>query len=391
VIRRDFVLKSDSCETSAGSSGIPKSSWLTQIIPPASAPSRSHPTKIESMGKLRYIGSKARLTSQIVSVLGKPLARQRFVDLFAGTGVVSRAAADAGWNILANDHLAAATVLTSARLMSRTEVPFKKTGGYSATLEHLNNLAPLEGFFFREYSPVGLNSAGTPRPYFSEHNAKRIDALRAEIKRFRILHQITANEHTLLLADLMEATNQVANIAGTYGCFLKKLTPSAQRHIHLSVRTLPTVTHPWHATIEDVFAVKMEVPDVVYLDPPYTKRHYGAYYHILETIAQEDEPVVNGVTGLRPWQEKASPFCYKTKAAAAFHQLIAQIKAHRILISYSSDGHVSLEQLSSIIDKHGKATIHKIPGFGRYAPNEQSRKNSATINLVEYIFDLKRD
>ena len=343
------------------------------------------------MGKLRYIGSKARLTNQIVGVLGKPLARQRFVDLFAGTGVVSRAAADAGWIIFANDHLAAATVLTSARLMSKIEVPFKKTGGYSATLEHLNKLDAVEGFFFREYSPVGLNCAGTARPYFSEHNAKRIDAVRAEIKRLRVLRRITAHEHTLLLADLMEATNQVANIAGTYGCFLKKLTPSAQRHIHLSQRPLPSEAHPWHTTTADVFTVKMEVADVVYLDPPYTKRHYGAYYHILETIAQEDEPIVNGITGLRPWEEKASPFCYKTKAAAAFQQLITQIKAHRILISYSSDGHISFEQLNSIIDKHGKATVHKIPGFGRYSPNEQSRKNSATINLVEYIFDLKRD
>lgn len=342
------------------------------------------------MGRLRYIGSKARLTNQIIGVLGKPLAGQRFVDLFAGTGAVSRAAADAGWTVFANDHLASATILTSARLLSKTEVPFKKTGGYSVTLEHLNQLDPVEGFFFREYSTVSLNSTGRPRPYFSEHNAKQIDALRAEIKRLRVLRRITAHEHTLLLADLMEATNQVANIAGTYGCFLKKLTPSAQRNICLSQRILPDKAHPWQATTADAFSVAMKVADVAYLDPPYTKRQYGAYYHILETIAQEDEPIVNGVTGLRPWKEKASSFCYKTKASAALNQLVTQIKAHRILVSYSSEGHISFEELSSIISNQGRVAIHKFPGFGRYTPNASSRKNSAKINLIEYIFDLEK-
>jgi len=342
------------------------------------------------MGNLRYIGSKVRLAKQIINTLGKPQRNQRFVDLFAGTGVVSRAAAEAGWSVLANDHLCAATVLTSARLLSQPEVPFKQMGGYAAVIEHFNALPPKEGFFYREYSPTGLNSGGTPRPYFSEFNAGRIDASRAEIKRLRRSHRITPHEHTLLLADLMESTNQIANIAGTYGCFLNKLSPSSKRPIQLSPRVLPRKPHSWKAITGDVHEVKTKASDVVYLDPPYTKRQYAAYYHILETIAQEDEPLVTGITGLRPWEEKASIFCYKSKAGSAFRDLIASIDARRILISYSSDGHISFEQLNSIIRENGVATVYEFPRFGRYSPNKQSRKNSETINLIEYIFDVKR-
>ena len=40
--------------------------------------------------------------------------------------------------------------------------------------------------------------------------------------------------------------------------------------------------------------------DTVYLDPPYTKRQYAAYYHILETISLGDEPIVEGICGIRP-------------------------------------------------------------------------------------------
>ena len=34
--------------------------------------------------------------------------------------------------------------------------------------------------------------------------------------------------------------------------------------------------------------------DAVYADPPYTKRQYAAYYHILETIAAGDRPLISG-------------------------------------------------------------------------------------------------
>ena len=40
--------------------------------------------------------------------------------------------------------------------------------------------------------------------------------------------------------------------------------------------------------------------DTVYLDPPYTKRQYAAYYHILEAISLGDEPIVEGICGIRP-------------------------------------------------------------------------------------------
>ena len=38
-------------------------------------------------------------------------------------------------------------------------------------------------------------------------------------------------------------------------------------------------------TVGDVLDVQYEDGDVAYFDPPYTKRQYAAYYHILETIA----------------------------------------------------------------------------------------------------------
>src|SRR5690606_16072947 len=89
-------------------------------------------------------------------------------------------------------------------------------------------------------------------------------------------------------------------------------------------------------------AVPVFVDDVVYLDPPYTKRQYAAYYHLLETIALGDEPSVEGVTGLRPWREKASDFCYRTRALGALTSLVNKLPARRIVISYSDDAHIPI-------------------------------------------------
>ena len=54
-----------------------------------------------------------------------------------------------------------------------------------------------------------------------------------------------------------------------------------------------------------------------------TKTTYSSYYHLLETITLGDRPQVEGVSGLRPWRDKASPYCYKAHALKALRGLIA--------------------------------------------------------------------
>src|SRR5579872_2650664 len=98
------------------------------------------------MGTVRYLGSKSRLISQIINKLQPPTQRDRFIDLFCGTGVVAHASGMKGWKVAANDTLLAATTLTSARLMSFSEAPFKNLGGYDVTIKKLNRIKPVKSF-----------------------------------------------------------------------------------------------------------------------------------------------------------------------------------------------------------------------------------------------------
>src|SRR5262249_39467557 len=148
---------------------------------------------------------------------------------------------------------------------------------------------PVRGFIWREYSPASLKRLGLERRYFTETNAAKIDGVRAKIHKWRAAGQINREEEMLLIADLLAATNRVANIAGTYGCFLAKWTPQASQSLTLRARDLKTYSTKLEISNVEASEVEIHEGDVVYLDPPYTKRQYASYYHILETIARGDK------------------------------------------------------------------------------------------------------
>lgn len=338
----------------------------------------------------RYIGSKARIVDEIIDYLGKP-SEENFtlVDAFSGTGVVSEKAAVLGWTVKINDMMKYATILSHSRLLSKHDVSFDIVGGYDGAIEYLNSLTPIEGFFWREYSPKSIDTIGLERRYFTEENAGKIDAMVKTIHDWKKQNRISINEFNLLLGDLISSTNDVANIAGTYGCFLSKWTSPALKPIKLIRRQLHEVGYKFESLNMDVYDFPYDSNDIVYLDPPYTKRQYASYYHILETIVQGDEPEVEGVAGLRPWKEKASVFCYKTKALNALIELMTSINVKKILLSYSNDGHIVLDELIEELEKTGSVRIKKIQDIGRYRPNKVAVRNKSEVS--EYLIEYERN
>jgi len=339
----------------------------------------------------RYIGSKARLTL--------PLARAieafddgsgRFVDAFSGTGAVAELAASLGWPVWANDALESAIVMTTARLTSITDVQMARLGGYANAIEQLNNIKPSEGPMWRIYSPASarFDADRIERRYFTERNAAAIDAVRAQIAVWAADGLLTDREEHLLIADLISAANRVANIAGTYGCFLSRWQNSAHQQLQLKPRDLKKEAAELVTTVADVAELRPTSNDLVYLDPPYTKRQYASYYHILETIAVGDEPEVAGVSGLRPWKDKASVFCYKTKALDALLSLVERLVSRRVLISYSCEGHVDLGDLRAGLERIGAVVCTPVHGVGRYRPNRTASANGESV--TEYIISFTR-
>ena len=336
----------------------------------------------------RYIGSKARVVTAILERVGDANGGI-FFDAFSGTGVVAQAASEAGWRVHVNDHLTSAAIMSYARVTSSLQAGFAGTGGYYQAIAKLNAARPIGGFIWREYSPASAQHCAVARMYFTEQNAQKIDGIRSQIECWRRQARINDAESRILIADLMGAANRIANTAGTYGCFLSRWQRQSLIDLELVPRIIPETAPAATMTTTDALELVCEPEDTVYFDPPYTKRQYAAYYHILETIAVGDEPVVEGVGGIRPWRDKASDYCYKVRAANALESLVANCKARRVFLSYSTEGHVPLDLLTSELERVGSVKRYELDQVGRYRPNREASKAGSVVR--EVLFEIQKE
>lgn len=336
----------------------------------------------------RYLGNKTRLTDWIVGEIEQVVKPGGSIaDPMCGTASVSMALARAGYSVTAADALTFPVVHARSRLLAKKAPAFDAFGGYENALKWMRSVSPVEGYFFQEFGEAGKPANGrVPRLYFSAANAAHIDGVRNGIRELSASGDLSQLEHSVMLHHLILSSNKVANISGTYGYFLKKLSNTALRPISFEPLDFE-FTQGEHSvmcgTIEEN-ASKLQT-DAVYLDPPYTKRQYAGNYHILETLAQEDEPIAVGDGGLRPWKEQASDFCYKRNAASAFRKTLEQLNVPHVFVSYSQDGQVQEDELISIFSEFGKVKQHEQP-YNRYRSNAHVKQGT----VLEHLYHIEK-
>ncbi len=343
---------------------------------------------------VEFIGSKRELSPHIVDQIARHVPPgASAADLFCGTASVSRELRRSGYRVAANDHLALCSTFAEAILLNdgtplfadATAVIGRSGGGYLAVLDYLNGLEGIQGFVHRTYSPASASDVGYERRYFTVENAARLDAIRAEID--ALSPRLTRGERALLLADLARAASGVSNTAGTYGCFLKSWKPRALQPLTLRPTSVLLGGPPEHVvTCDDVFRIAPVVADAIYADPPYTKRQYAAYYHVLETIVRADEPLVVGSTGLRRWQDQQSDFCYKQRAEGALRRLLGQVRCSYFFLSYSDDGHLCDAEIRSVLSDFGRVTMSEQP-YRRYRSSGLRHVRSRVLERL-YVLDM---
>ena len=250
------------------------------------------------------------------------------------------------------------------------------------SLEQMERLPPERRFFQNTYAPIG------GRMYINDENALRIDFARNITEDWRKAGFLSDDEYYYLVACIVEGIPFVSNISGTYGAFHKEWERRSYKKYELL--RLPICTNGKNNTCfngNGADVLKEISGDILYIDPPYNERQYLPNYHVLETAAKYDFPEVRGITAQRAYENNKSDFCSKTKVVGAFEELIANARFNHIILSYSTDGLMSVEEIERTMKKYGDPNsfkIYWIP-YRRYKSRSTETKEEKLKEMLVYI------
>tara|TARA_B100001778_G_scaffold634_1_gene614 strand:- start:344 stop:1582 length:1239 start_codon:yes stop_codon:yes gene_type:complete len=331
-----------------------------------------------------YIGNKRKLLDLIHQAIKLTnIEDGTFVDLFSGSTVVSRFAKKLGFRVLSNDwepyseQIAMGTVVLN-------EIPkFENFGGSKEVFEILNNAIPVEDYVTKHLCPTddqNLNHE-KDRLFFMRKNGMKIDAMRELISKWIEEEKITEMEFSYLMASFMYSASYVSNTSGLFKGFHRGWGGSngtAQYRICSDIILRPPLLFNNGkeniSTREDagILVKKLpgilgDIPDIIYLDPPYNQHPYGSNYHVLNSITLWDKPnfpekITRGTkSAIRlDWRtERKSAYNSRLKAVQEFKTLIDDISSKFILTSYSTEGNIPLEEMMKILGAKGSLNVVK--------------------------------
>lgn len=349
---------------------------------------------------MNYIGSKLSLLGFLGESINKVTDKncRVFCDLFAGTGVVGSYFKKRGYKIIANDIQYYSYVLNRHYIGNHKELKFEKLikkipdlgnikikNRKNFVCDYLSNLKGIKGFVFKNYCFGGTQDKKRARRYFSDENGMRCDAVRQKIEDWKKQDLVSDDEYYFLIASLIESIDKYANTASVYGAFLKKLKKTAQKSLILKPAKLIINDQNHQVFNEDINqAIGKISGDILYLDPPYNHRQYGANYHMLETIAKYDDPKIHGKTGLRNYEDQKSAYCSRGKVKSTFKNLIIGAKVKYIFLSYNNEGLMTVDDIKEIMSLRGEYGYFT-KRYGRFMADKNERRQYVANRTTEYL------
>jgi len=347
---------------------------------------------------MNYIGSKLSLLEFIENSITKVAGDVEnciFCDLFAGTGAVGLHFKKLGCKVISNDIQYYSFVLNRHYIGNHKPLLFENLFEIIPQLElvpiderksivcnFLNSIDEYEGFIYKNYCPNDKSE----RQYFTKENGKMCDAIREKIEIWYDENKINGDEYFFLLATLLENIDKKANTASVYGAYLKGYKNSAKQN--LQYQPLPLFINDKEHEIYNTDAnelINSIKPDIIYLDPPYNARQYATNYHILETIAKNDNPQISGKTGLRNYSKQKSKYCFKATVKKEFAELIKNAKAKYIFLSYNNEGLLSFDDIKEIMSSRGEYGFFE-RSYSRFkADNNREYKTNFTTEYLHYV------
>lgn len=335
---------------------------------------------------IKYLGSKRLLLDAIGAAVDSFGDSQRVLDLFSGTSRVGHSLKRRGHYVIANDHLHFAANLARTYV----EADGRRYREEAARIiEELNSVEGAPGYVTQTFC---IDSR-----YFRPENGARIDAIRDRIAALARDGAIDPTLKAILLTSLIEAADRVDSTTGVQMAYLKAWAKRAYNP--LSLRLPDLLDGPGEAHLLDAAEAAAFEVDVAYLDPPYNQHRYIGNYHVWETITRWDEPEAYGIARKRVQaREHKSSFNSKREIEGAMREVLENLRAKQLIISFNNEGYLSRETLEEMLSEYGHVETVAID-FKRYVGAQIGIYNLSgekvgkvgKLRNIEFLFIVSQD
>ena len=354
---------------------------------------------------ITYIGNKRTLIANIeqeVELIRCELEGKRLVsaDLFSGSGIVARMLKRHSEKLIVNDLETYSALINSCYLSNKKDFPQDKWFYLKNEIENRLSNCKIEGIIAQNYAPHDdAHILKGERVFYTHENAVLIDTHRNLID--DVVKEDALKKY--FLAPLVTEASIHVNTSGVFkgfykdkntgiGCFGgagKNALTRIFGKIELKEPILSNFECELEIHQEDAVSLSCKLGnlDIAYLDPPYNQHPYGSNYFMLNLIIKNrlDVPTsrVSGIT--QDWRRSA--FNNPKSALPSLEQVVSALDAKFVIVSYNSEGFISLDQMTSMLTRYGKVKTVKM----QYNTFRGSRNlKNRNIHVSEYLFVIKK-
>ncbi len=351
---------------------------------------------------ITYLGNKRRLLDfigrAVAEVRGQLGGRRlRCFDAFSGSGIVSRYLKQHSDQLYTNDLEDYARILNTCYLANSDAVQAARLPDHHAELLRQIEASPTPGLLAELYAPQDdHNIQRGERVFYTRRNAVYLDTAR------QLIEQLPDKVRPFFLAPLLSEASVHTNTAGIFKGFYKDSSGIGKfggRGANALQRILAPIELPMpvfsrfdcehHILQSDATAAAATLPeiDLAYLDPPYNQHPYGSNYFMLNVLLRYEKPEqLSRVSGI-PCDWNRSPYNKRQQVQKALDSLLSTLPARFVLISYNSEGFITLPEMQALLRKHGEVRLMETD----YATFRGCRNLRArALSVKEYLFLLRK-
>jgi adenine-specific DNA-methyltransferase len=352
---------------------------------------------------ITYIGNKRALLQFIgngIETVQKRLGKKNLktFDVFSGSGIVARYFKQFSDLLIANDLEKYSAVLNGCYLSNRDELDIVLLQKYYKELIDESNNHLVKGIVSELYAPLDdKNIQPNERVFYTARNAMYIDTVR------QLIEKIPQGEQKYFLAPLLSEASIHANTSGVFKGFYKNKETGVGQFGGINQDALFRITgniqlpFPLFSNFNcetiicngDSNEVIKTVPevDLAYLDPPYNQHPYGSNYFMLNLILEYKYPEKTSTISGIPENWNRSEYNKENHALDSLTELVVNIKAKYVLISFNSEGFIGPEQMKDMLQKIGDVEVLETD----YNTFRGSRNlNKRELHVKEYLYLLKK-